>query len=150
MEPLQPQATVPPHTAPSSHRMVAGLPWLVFLLLTVVVLSVGSFCFQRAWQEHQRRQYYQAVFLTNDQVYYGHLRSWSGDQALLTDVYYAQAASTTQTQDTTQPQFLLVKLGEQATGPQDRLYINRDHILYVQDLKPSSQIVQLIQQSKAK
>lgn len=130
------------------HRKPFGLPWLVFLLLVVILLSIGSFCFQRAWQQHQRRQYYQAVFLTNDQVYYGHLRNWSRDQVLLTDVYYAQAAAETSTTTESQPQYLLVKLSAHATGPQDKLFINRDHILYVEDLRPDSQIVQVIQGTK--
>ncbi|MEK7570530.1 MAG: hypothetical protein AAB515_03785 [Patescibacteria group bacterium] len=134
-----------PSANPASSKKPLGLPWLVFLLLVVIVLSLGSLCLQHAWQKHQRRQYYQAVFLTNDQVYYGHLRSWGHNEVLLTDVYYAQAASDTATKDTTQPKFLLVKLSEQATGPQDKLFINREHILYVQDLRPDSQIVQVIQ-----
>lgn len=136
---------------PITHtRKPLGLPWLLFLLLVVIVLSAGTYFFQQAWQKHQRKQYYQAVFLTNDQVYYGHLRSWSNDQVLLTDVYYAQAASDTEVKDATQPKFLLVKLRDQATGPQDKLFINREHILYVQDLRPDSQIVQVIQSGKTK
>ena len=138
-----------PSTTPTPvHTKPFGLPWLVFMLLVVIVLSVAAFCFQRAWQQHQRRQYYQAVFLTNDQVYYGKLRNWSHDQVLLTDVYYAQAASETSTKTENQPQYLLVKLSSHSTGPQDKLFINRDHILYVEDLRPDSQIVQVIKSSK--
>lgn len=140
-----PALTPTPSTA---HARPFGLPWLVFLLIVVVVLTVASYFFPRLWQQYQRHQYYQAVFLTNDQVYYGKLRSWSHDQVVLTNVYYAQAAAETSTKTEGQPQYLLVKLSSHATGPQDKLYINRDHILYVEDLRPDSQIVQLIQNAK--
>ncbi|MEK7631578.1 MAG: hypothetical protein AAB445_01755 [Patescibacteria group bacterium] len=133
---------------PTHHAKPFGLPWLVFLLLVVIVLSIGSLCFQRTWQKYQRRQYYQAVFLTNDQVYYGHLRDWDKQQVLLTDVYYAQAAADASSKEAAQPQYVLVKLSDHATGPQNKLFINREHILYVEDLQPSSQIVQVIQTGK--
>ncbi len=137
-----------PTASISNHAKPFGLPWLVFVFLAVLVLCGATFFFQRVWQQHQRGQHYQAVFLSNDQVYYGHLRNWHGNQVLLTDVYYAQAASETDTKDTKQPQFVLVKLTDHATAPKDALYLNRDHILYVEDLAANSQIVQIIEAGK--
>lgn len=142
--------TETPTPTVSNHAKPFGLPWLVFLLLAVLVLCGATFVFQRVWQQYQRAQHYQAVFLNNDQVYYGHLRNWYGKQAVLTDVYYAQAAGETNSKDVKQPQFVLVKLTDHATAPMDALYINRDHILYVEDLASNSQVVQIIEAGKKK
>lgn len=142
--------TEAPAPTQANHAKPFGLPWLVFLLLAVLVLCGATYIFQCAWQKHQRAQRYQAVFLSNDQVYYGHLRNKHGNQAILTDVYYAQATDTADTKDAKQPQFVLVKLTDHATAPLDALYINRDHILYVEDLASNSQVVQIIEAGKKK
>jgi hypothetical protein len=42
----------------------------------------------------------------------------------------------------------LVKLGAELHGPTDEMRINRDHILFIEDLKDDSQVVQGIKRFK--
>lgn len=93
---------------------------------------------------------YSAVFLVNDQVYFGKL-STAGKNLVLTDVYYIRLNQTDQTQkDQTQPQLSLVKLGDQIHGPVDEMRINGDQVLFVERIKDDSTVVKGILQDKEK
>ena len=85
---------------------------------------------------------YQAVFLTNDQVYFGHLSHNDSQFPTLTDIFYLQVAQPLQPIPSSQaaPNINLVKLGNELHGPADVMRINRDQILFVEDLKSDSQI----------
>ena len=45
-------------------------------------------------------------------------------------------------------QLVLIKFGTELHGPMDRMTINRDHILFWEDLKPDSTVVRSITQYK--
>lgn len=105
---------------------------------------------------------YQAVFLTNGQVYFGKL-SVSKDWVELTDIYYLQvtqnlqqastdASKTPTSTGTANPQnnIQLVKLGSELHGPTDAMHIDRDKILFWEDMKDDSKVVQAIHQYQAK
>ena len=82
---------------------------------------------------------YQAVFLNdpNGQVYFGNLEVLSGGQYLLTDIYYVQVQTAIQpdTGERTTSGISLAKLGNELHGPLDAMYINRDHVLFWENLK---------------
>lgn len=81
---------------------------------------------------------YQAVFLTNDQIYFGHLKNINPDYLILSDVYYVKVNESGAGQ--------LVKLGAiEPHGPRDEMIINQGHILFWENLKVDSQIVKTIQ-----
>ena len=88
---------------------------------------------------------YQAVFLTNNQVYFGKLMGSRGNYAVLTDIFYLQVGQPLQPSQPN-PNVNLVKLGSELHGPDDRMEINRDHILFVESLKADSQVVKAIKQ----
>jgi hypothetical protein len=94
---------------------------------------------------------YQAVFLTNNQVYFGKLNNIAAQYPVLRDIYYLQVTQTLQPRDATapaQPTLNLIKLGAELHGPTDEMRINRDHILFWENLKPDSQVVQAIVANK--
>lgn len=91
---------------------------------------------------------YQAVFLTNGQVYFGKVVRRCDKEIRLTDIYYLQndkqgAEAVANGQD-----MKLIKLGNELHGPQDMMYINRGHVLFIEDLKPDSRVVKAMQQYK--
>lgn len=93
---------------------------------------------------------YQAVFLTNNQVYFGQLTERNDNYAILTDIFYLQVAQPLQpSQPNVNPNINLVKLGSELHGPADRMEINRDQILFIENLKADSQVVQGIEKYKA-
>jgi hypothetical protein len=89
---------------------------------------------------------YQAVFLDNGQVYFGEL---DRDRSLfytLSDVFYLQSGSTIESASN----LALTKLGNEAHGPTDKMEINADHILFIEDMKDDSKVVQAIKDYKSK
>ena len=91
---------------------------------------------------------WQAVFLSNGQVYFGHLKSSNDQYATLSDIYYLQVEQQSDLQtgkeQTQQPKLSLIKLGNELHGPQDKMTINRDHILFIEDMKSDSKVVTAI------
>ena len=91
---------------------------------------------------------FSAVFLTNGQVYFGKIYRDSGDLDLR-DIYYLQVSSqqvqgNQNTQSTAQPNIQLVKLGQELHGPNDRMVINRQQVLFTESLKSDSKVVKAI------
>ncbi len=94
---------------------------------------------------------WQAVFLTNGQVYFGQVESIDSDFISLKNIYYLQVinsqTSIGQPPDVqTQPEqrLTLIKLGNEIHGPSDAMMINRDHVVIIEDLKDDSRVVQAI------
>ena len=84
---------------------------------------------------------YQAVFLANDQIYFGHLKNTSPDYLILHDVYYVKVDESGAGQ--------LVKLGAiEPHGPNDKMILNRDQILFWENLRADSQVTKTIQGMK--
>jgi hypothetical protein len=112
---------------------------------------------------------YQAVFLTNDQVYFGKLENLDGQYPVLEDVYYLVMGTPIQGNEVPSlddieqaegeegevsvapsqaeaegPSFTLVKLGREIHDPKDKLILNRDHILFIEDLKDDGKLVRAL------
>ncbi len=93
---------------------------------------------------------YSAVFLTNGQVYFGKIYS-VGDSVDLRNIYYLQVnSSTSNLQSGTaatpsaSPDISLVKLGNELHGPNDRMLINHQQVLFTESLKSDSKVVTAI------
>ena len=90
---------------------------------------------------------YSAVFLSNGQVYFGKLISKNNSEFVLTDVYYLQLSgnetlsSETKLNETT---FSLIKLGNELHGPMDELFIITSQVLFYENLRDDSRVVQAI------
>ena len=87
---------------------------------------------------------YQAVFLTNGQVYFGKFSHVSSSYVELTKIFYLQVQQQVQPGSTTtnnsQQQVSLAKLGGELHGPEDEMFISRDQILFWENLKPSGKV----------
>ena len=96
---------------------------------------------------------YQALFMTNGQVYFGKLSNVDGNYTKLKDVYYLQVQQAVQpaTDDKkTDPKVSLTKLGNELHGPTDEMNISRDQILFWENLKDDSTVVKAIKDYKDK
>lgn len=121
--------------------------WFWLLLVVVAVIVV----WQMGYLPVGNSGKYQAVFLSNNQVYFGKLSNARSQFPALTDIYYLRVTQALQPSDPKAPQqqINLVKLGNELHGPEDVMRINRDHILFVEDLKADSQVVTAIADFKA-
>lgn len=127
-------------------------------LAAILVIGGGVWCYQLRHQPpfsentNISRDQYQAVFLANGQVYFGHLGDLDHKFVTITDIFYLQVQqSQTLQQGTggnTDSQVSLAKLGSELHGPQDKMYIAADQVLFWENLKPDSKVVQAIKQYK--
>lgn len=132
----------------------------VFVFMIIVALD-QSYKFTSAFRNDiQTKSKWQAVFLSNDQVYFGHLSQYGINYWRLDNAHYIKVTKVpvapavpqdpkakTNPQDQ-QPQFenhtSLVKLSDDMHEPENTLYIPKENILFWQDLQNSSSIAQTL------
>lgn len=117
----------------------------------VILLLAGAAYFLFAKQGLSAEGEYQAVFLSNGQVYFGQLEEMNDRYVEMNDIYYLQLKESLQGENGSsieQPDLSLAKLGNELHGPEDKMYINRDHILFIENLKEDSKVVEAIKNHK--
>jgi len=99
-----------------------------------------------------KKSQYQAVFLTNGQVYFGKVSNVKSDYVDLSDIYYLQVQQSVQPTDnkaaTDNTQVSLAKLGSELHGPEDQMKISRDQILFWENLKDNGKVVEAIKKNQ--
>ena len=124
---------------------------ILWFLTLIVIIAVAGLLWWGIGVFVSTDREYKAVFLNNEQVYFGKISpSFSFSFLNLKDVYYLQVNEQLQpVGEGAQPQLVLVKLGaREIHNPQDEMLINRDHILFIEKLKPDSQVIAAIKEYK--
>lgn len=155
--PEQPMPVQPESQPPRSSKM----PWIILVVVVVVLVVLGVLfrgkLFNKAGggvEQGANVSGYQAVFLTNGQVYFGKLSNVNKDYVTLADIYYLQVIQPplqgqSQTGQQAQQQISLVKLGQELHGPVDEMHISRSQILFYEDMKTDGKVVQAIKAYQA-
>jgi len=162
-QPMAQQSSMPVREQQLTRRTNGGRKrtWITVAILAVVAIIVAAvivmwFSRPAGGDSAIQRDKYQAVFLTNGQVYFGKLAGASGETMQLTDVYYLQVqqdvqgesgdqAQTDANKDD-QSQVSLAKLGNELHGPEDAMQINRDQVLFWENLTDDGKVVSAIKQ----
>lgn len=124
------------------------------VLLFAALVVGGLFLYRAVTGSVINKDKYQAVFLTSGQVYFGKLDNIGGEYSKLTDVFYIQATETDSDEaDAQNPQeeeaatdLQLIKLGSEVHGPEDEMIINKEQILFVENLKTDGKVSDSIRQ----
>lgn len=113
------------------------------MIVIVFVVWVGWWFTSGATQ-------WKAVFLTNNQVYFGHFFDLPFVGTItLRNVYYLQFSAPGQSLDAQdQSQLKLVKLGSEIHGPTDEMSIPISQVLFWETLRSDSAIVTTIKNGK--
>ena len=137
-------------TATASKSGVVGK----LLVISLIVVSVAITAFVGyalvrgvGSQSYVEADKYQAVFLSDGQIYFGKLADVDQHYASLEDIYYLQVQNNSQVQQAEAeqaPQIQLVKLGNEIHGPQDKMIINTDQILFWENLEDEGQVADAI------
>lgn len=138
-----------------SHKLnIAGnqVGWGLVLLSAILVIFglLWLFNVNRSNEYSQvNTKEYQAVFLSNGQVYFGKLVSINSSYAKLDNIFYLQAKQSVQPKqqdqtNTNNNDVQLVKLGNELHGPEDAMVINRSEILFWENLKSNGKVTQAI------
>lgn len=127
---------------------------LLVIAAVLVVGLLGNFVYSWCASKVADPNAYQAVFLSNGQVYFGKIASspWS-KYVRLKEIYYLQLKQGLQSQDLNSiasGDMTLIKLGNELHAPSDKMEINREHILFIEDLKADSKVVKAIQDYRSK
>lgn len=101
-----------------------------------------------AWADFSK---YQAVFLTNGQVYFGKITDANNQTLILENIYYLRSAGNLQISEakdsanvSATDNFSLIKLGNELHGPEDKMSINLSQVLFTENLKADSKVVEAI------
>lgn len=143
------------------------MPWIILGLIVIVLVVLGVLFRDKLFKGSSsankmtatttgKPSGYQAVFLSNGQVYFGKISSDEGNYVTLQDIYYLQVvqpplqgnqqgtATGQPAAAAAQPQISLVKLGNELHGPVDEMHISRAQILFYEDLKADGSVVKAI------
>ncbi len=127
--------------------------WLWVVIAVIFLMIAGAWWYYSSSRDSTITEgsietgQYQAIFLDSGQVYFGKLKTGKGDFYSLTDVFYLQSGAVGLDQTSN---LSLVKLGNEAHGPEDKMRINKEHILFIEDMKADSKVVTAIQEYKSK
>jgi hypothetical protein len=155
----QPVAHSTEATSPLVKRSFRFAPnWIVIAIICILIILAGLGFFllkatSSSTEQAIKHDGYQAVFLTNNQVYFGHLTQTDQKYLVMKNVYYLQVQQSVQPQkdDATAnqtQQASLSKLGSEVHGPEDTMYISRDQVLFWENLKDDSQVVKAIKEQQ--
>jgi hypothetical protein len=152
----------PAHQQPQQpQRSRRWLPWTILVIVIIIVLGIIALVFRSklfpsSAVTADKLSGYQAVFLSNGQVYFGKISETNSDYVQLADIFYLQVNTPAGSTDTTSAatavnsassastQLSLVKLGNELHGPADQMFINRDQILFYENLKADGQVAEAI------
>jgi hypothetical protein len=141
----------------SGSKMGKPMMAIVAVVVVLVLLLGGWFAWSKlAGDAGVKGGQYQAVFLTNGQVYFGKVSDINNGYVKLSDIYYLQVQQSVQPDDKSktsatsndQSQVSLAKLGSELHGPEDTMYISRQQVLFWENLKNDGKVVQAINSYK--
>jgi len=119
-----------------------GVIFLSIISILLIIVLASDVYSSFVEDEYIDADTYQAVFLANDQIYFGRFSNIDSQFILLSDVYYVRLGDATSVGE-------MVRLGDtEPHGPQNEMIINRDFILFWENLDPSSPVIQKINSLK--
>lgn len=124
--------------------------WVIGAIVALALIIGGGWLYNKTVGSTIDSNRYQAVFLTNGQVYFGKLHR-VGEYYKLSDVFYLQASQTS-TDTSSNPQqastanngVQLIKLGNEVHGPEDSMVIEKSQVLFFENLKSTGKVVDSI------
>ena len=156
---MEPEAPRYRAAAPRQYEQKPqGGGWIKWVVLSVLILAVLAAIGWFVWTNMRSvgttidTSKHQAVFLASGQVYFGKLEVLNDDYMKLSGVFYIQSnTASSDSEDGADPQsssesnMQLIKLGNEVHGPEDMMIINRDQMLFFENLKTDGKVMQLIQ-----
>lgn len=127
--------------------MFVSIAILLVALIGYVVLGGGAGTAGEGRNVNDEKM--QAVFLNGGQVYFGKIKNLNGKFIHLSDIYYLRVNQQVQPEQGQQAQptddgVSLVKLGCELHGPEDQMFINREQVVFWENLKEDGQVAQAV------
>ncbi len=128
----------------------------IIIFFTIVTIVAVTFFGFNKYRQPQQSKTFHAVFLSNDQVYFGKVAEDTETNLTLTDVYYLKASTDTTAiknltkENSATAKLALVKLGEELHAPKDKIAINKEHILFTEEMESNGTIMDAIRRYEQK
>lgn len=129
-----------------SVALLFGVTILIVALLSLVA-NVGT----KPESKFVDGNKLQAVFLNGGQVYFGNIKELNDKYVQMNNIYYLRVNQTVQPNQTTaagqaqaQNDISLVKLGCELHGPADEMQINREQVIFWENLKDDGQVAKAV------
>ncbi len=137
----------------SGGMKLAFIALLFSCTILIVALVLSLFFGKPGEARFVKEDKTQAVFLQNGQVYFGKINDLNRQFVKLSDIYYLQVQQQVQPEQGEQQQaqdnnVSLVKLGCELHGPEDQMIINREQVVFWENLKDDGSVVEAINQYK--
>jgi hypothetical protein len=141
---------------------------VMIVIAAGLILAIAALVFALLWNAKSMQSgvsavdtnKYQAVFLTNGQVYFGKASNLKSDYVTLKNIYYLQVQQSVQpstdkpatatTDQNAGSQVSLTKLGQELHGPTDEMHIAKEQVLFWENLKDDSTVVKAIKDYETK
>lgn len=150
---VQPVIASPRRPEPKKRFNLNKKPLVIGVVaaaIIILVLIIGGLLFRKSdgLGEIDGNKY-QAVFFTNNQVYFGKLHPLAGGYMKLTDIFYLQTKkkdsnSLQEGNQEDEPGVNLVKLGDELHGPEDAMIFTKEQVFFFENLKEDSKVSQTI------
>lgn len=130
--------------------------YLLIAVVAAVILLAGAAFWQFVYKKDASltgvdSSKYQALFLTNGQVYFGKLSSSDRKTIRVDNIFYLQVQQPVQPKaddDKAEGETQLIKLGQELHGPEDAMFVDRSQVLFWENLKNDGKVAQAITQYK--
>ena len=135
----------------TDYLLENGIKSLVFWVIGLVAFAIAFFAFGLSPTPGFPKVdsgKWQAVFLSNNQVYFGRLKDAGAEYLELSQVYYLHTATELEQNQTPGSSLNLIKLGGEVHGPEDTIHIPKSSVLFWENMKDTSRVVQTIQSTK--
>lgn len=125
---------------------------LIFVILIFILALI--FVYVGFWQNGyiknitqliRFRNSYQAVFLSSGQVYFGKITEFTSKYIVLNNPYYIQISQTEISEENPQPEMKLIAIKNEFHKPKDFMLIEKSSVIFIEELKNTSQIVDIIE-----
>lgn len=155
-EPVRPAHR--PAVTPRGGKQKRSFKRIIIPIAIILVLALAGVGGWLLWSRSQNmdsainKDEYQAVFLTNGQVYLGKLASYNSTYFQLTDAFIvatpttAKPATTAADASANSNDTQLVKITSGVLAPHDAMFVVRSQVLYYENLQPNGKAAKLIKQ----
>lgn len=158
--PTTPQPTVAVKTETSSNDRPPApkVPkskrrWLILvasIVAAATLIGLAGWWWQSGRALAVQGDRYQVVVMDDGQVFFGKLRTVSGDFLTLDDAYYTPQAIDSKNKDeaanTSNQPLSIIEVGEEVYGPERSLALDKSSVRYWQNLRADSKFVEAIKQ----
>ncbi len=145
----------PAHHHPVPGKRPKGMAWLrltsILLLFSATILVVALLISLAMGGTKNESKFVdssklQAVFLNGGQVYFGNITGLNDKYINLANIYYLRVNQQVQpnSKTTANSDVSLVKLGCELHGPEDAMVINREQVVFWENLKTNGQVAKAV------